>query len=596
MCGLIAFNAKDTVTPENLAAVRLGLEHMRFRGPDGEGVWQDAAMLLGHRRLAIIDLDPRAAQPMRSPCGRYQLVFNGEIYNFRELKQALLAEGVHFATESDSEVILALYAKHGEAMLPLLRGMFALVIWDSHESRGFAARDPYGIKPLYYSATEHGLWFASQVKALLATGKISEAACTQGQAGFWLLGSVPEPYTWIEAIKALPAGHCVHFSRGALHAEPACWWNVGVDFLASEPTEKLVPSALQAAVREAVLDSVRAHLVADVPVAVFLSGGIDSGALAGLMVEAGARDLHGITVAFREFEGRADDEAPVAAQVAERYGIKHHVRWVSRQEFDEDLPHILDAMDQPSIDGINTWFASKAVAELGLKVVVSGLGGDELFQGYGSFSRIPKLQRAVLAFSQIPGLPLAMRLLCGLVAKYQGNARYAHIPNYARSLPGAWLLSRGLFAESELPGLMPGQLQALKPLAWIETAAVPLSDNPRLAVSQLESAFYMRNQLLRDSDWASMAHSIELRTPLVDAHLLRRLQPLLAQFENYPGKALLAGTVQPSLPLLVTERAKTGFGVPMSAWLGSGNLDERGQQSRSWAKRVAAANSPKGTA
>ena len=183
----------------------------------------------------------------------------------------------------------------------------------------------------------------------------------------------------------------------------------------------------------------------------------------------------------------------------------------------------------------------------------------------------------------------ALRFACRWRSKQTGNARWALIPDYARTVPGAWLLARGLFAESELPGLMPEVRPSFKPLAWMNSAAAKISSNSRLAVSQLESAFYMRNQLLRDSDWASMAHSIELRTPLVDAHLLRRLRPLLAQFEYYPGKALLAGSVQPPLPEAISQRAKTGFGVPMSAWLSSGNLDERGQQSRSWAKRVAAA-------
>ncbi|MBF7730500.1 asparagine synthase (glutamine-hydrolyzing) [Pseudomonas sp. N040] len=599
MCGVIAFNARTGLQNTDEDAIRLALQSMQARGPDGEGVWQDERMILGHRRLSIIDLDPRAAQPMQSSCGRYLLAFNGEIYNFRELKAVLQDEGVAFRTESDSEVLLALYARHGDDMLPLLRGMFAFVIWDSVSRFGFAARDPYGIKPLYYAQTAEGVWFGSQVKALLATGRIDNSPCPEGQAGFWQLGSVPEPHTWYAAIKALPAGHCVHFGEGALTSAPHAWWRIADDFQAAGLP--VVPEAeLRVRVREAVLDSVREHMVSDVPVAVFLSGGIDSGALAGMMVELGARELHGITVAFREFAGTNDDEAPVAASIAEKYGIRHHVRWVSREEFQADLPKILQAMDQPTIDGVNTWFASKAVAELGLKVVVSGVGGDELFQGYESFEELPRLVARWRGLLRIPGMLAAGRLLSRLQVWRSGNARWRHAADCLRSMAGAWWLRRSLYAPEDLPALM-GKAAAVPALRgvdvalWIAAMCGSLPADNRLALSQIESSTYLRNQLLRDSDWASMAHSVELRTPLVDAHLLRRLSPLLGQFGGYPGKSLLAQCVSPALPDEVTQRGKIGFGVPMDVWLGDIGLTRRGEQSREWAKRVAARFISKGS-
>ena len=330
MCGLVACFGKPGAAMEP-APLKRALDRMHNRGPDAEGVWQEPGVWLGHRRLAILDLDERANQPMRSACGRYVIVFNGEIYNFRELRSELAAKGFVFRTSSDTEVLLALFAQEGAAMLSRLRGMFALVIWDSVARRAFAARDPYGIKPLYWAQTDDGVLLASQVKALLATGKVSRAPCALGQAGFWLLGSVAEPHTWYRDIRALPAGHCAWIEDGRMGA-PECWWDIAAAWR-DAPAAALPAPQVRELTRAALRESVAAHLVADVPVGVFLSGGIDSGALAGLMVEAGARDLQGITIAYDEFAGTHDDEAPLAATLAAHYGIAHHVRRVTRDEF-----------------------------------------------------------------------------------------------------------------------------------------------------------------------------------------------------------------------------------------------------------------------
>ena len=235
----------------------------------------------------------------------------------------------------------------------------------------------------------------------MATGLVSREPDLLGQAGFWMLGSVPEPHTWYRDVRALPAGHCAWIEDGRMAAS-RCWWDIGEAWRTSA-TGRVSGAELRERVSGALRESVARHLVADVPVGVFLSGGIDSGALAGLMVEAGAQALEGVTLAYDEFAGRPDDETPMAARIAAHYGIRHHVRRVTREEFQADLPRIFDAMDQPSIDGINTWYASKAVAELGLKVVVSGVGGDELFQGYASFRQLPRVVAARRAIDWIPG-------------------------------------------------------------------------------------------------------------------------------------------------------------------------------------------------
>ena len=428
-------------------AVRRMTNRMRSRGPDAYGEYAGEGIVLGHRRLAIVDLDPRANQPMQSFDGRFLIVFNGEIYNFRELRRELEADGFQFRTTSDTEVLLTLFGHEGERMLPRLRGMFAFAIWDTRTRELFLARDPYGIKPLFYAFTRDGLAFASQVKALQASGLVQTGTEAAGLAGFYLWGSVPEPWTLYRDVMALPAGHSLRARAGAVNP-PVSWYDIRAHWQAQG--RKTSPADLRERVRQAVSDSVRAHLLADVPVSVFLSGGIDSGVIAGVVAEAGAR-IEGITVGFEEFAGLRDDETPAARAVAKRYGLPHHVRIVSRVEFEHDIPRIVDAMDQPSIDGINTWFVSKAARELGLKVAISGLGGDELFGGYPSFREIPKWVGLIGLPSRVPGLGRAARALGQRTGRWLGlNPKAAGMLELGGTYAGAYLLRRGLFMPWEL--------------------------------------------------------------------------------------------------------------------------------------------------
>lgn len=589
MCGLIA---SFTDMPAASDGVRRALTRMQRRGPDGEGLWQGEGVCLGHRRLAIIDLDARAAQPMHSAEHRYAIVYNGEIYNYRELRKELTDANVALRTHSDTEVLLELFAREGAAMLPKLRGMFAFVIWDKLARCAFAARDAYGIKPLYLARAASGWLFASQVKALLATGLVDAAPDPQGQAGFWLLGSVPEPRTWFRDISALPAGTWCRIDARRRLDGPHGWFDIGDCWRDAPPCPVSVADA-QRQVGSAVLESVKQHLVADVPVGVFLSGGIDSGSLAGLMRDAGAAHIKGITIAFEEFSGTHNDEAPIAARIAQQYGIEHHIRMVTRAEFDADLPRILDAMDQPSIDGINTWYAAKAVAELGLKVVVSGVGGDELFCGYSSFHSIPRLVSRWRRAARMPFAHALARAIMRVQARRSGNPRWPWFTRTAGNLYGAYWLRRGLFSPDQLPALVGASADtqscaALDPSALIESLAGPLPVDPLAAIGLLESKAYLRNQLLRDSDWASMDHSVELRTPLVDAWLLRDLAPLLRGFGRLNGKSLLAHSPATSLPPDIVHRRKTGFGIPVERWLRETAHGEQAEGgSRGWARRVA---------
>ena len=575
-------------------------DYMAARGPDGKGEWitDDGRIGFGHRRLSVIDLTEAGAQPMMSADGKIVVTFNGEIYNHRELRRGLEAKGYKFRSSSDTEVLLHLYAEKGEAMVHDLRGMFAFAIWDGRRRRLFMARDPYGIKPLYYAEDIGVFRFASQVKALLAGGAIDGARDPAGLVGFHLLGSVPEPLTLYRQIKGLPAGHTM--SVGTTGPDRPRRYHTVAQVYARAETASLPargPARLAAA-REALLDSVRHHLVADVPVGAFLSAGIDSSALVGLMRDAGQSSIETVTLAFKEFEGCPDDEAPIAAEVARAYGTRHTTRVVTKEEFQADLPLILAAMDQPSIDGVNTWFVSKAAHELGLKVAISGVGGDELLGGYPAFRDIPEWVGWLKAPASLPGLGALVRRTMMAIgpARLKLSPKTAGLVEYGGSYAGAWYLRRGLFMPWELTGMLDPDvvregLARLDPLAVVGAALDPMPREGFARVATMEASLYMRNQLLRDTDWASMAHSLEVRTPLVDATLLEQIAALGAPAPAAPAKQELALAPSTPLPAVVTQRKKTGFGVPVGSWMPgamAGGHEPAYGYARQWARYVAA--------
>jgi asparagine synthase (glutamine-hydrolysing) len=576
MCGLngiFAYNRSAGLPKQaELLATR---DAMTARGPDGFGEWwsEERRIGLGHRRLSILDLSERASQPMISACGRYVVVFNGEIYNYPLLRKELEAEGAIFRTTSDTEVLLHLFARDGEAMAAKLRGMFAFAIWDTANRRLFLARDPYGIKPLYTANDGWTFRFASQVKALLAGGGVSRDPEPAGIVGFHIWGSVPEPFTLYRDIRALPAGHSQWIDEAG-HQEPRPYASITQVF-ADGAANPAPADEIATRVRDAALESVTAHLLADVEVGVFLSAGIDSGALLGLMRDAGQQKIRAITLAFDEFRGTADDEVPLAAEIAQRYGAEHIIRRVTEAEFRADIPLILAAMDQPSIDGVNTWFVAKAAREAGLKLALSGLGGDEILAGYPSFEDIPRWVGLLRWPAAVPGLGVAIRKAWPHVAAMLNlkdlSPKLGAMLEYGGSTGGAYLLRRGVFLPHDLsailaPDLVRNGLHRLELAAGLKRATADFQRSGRSCVAALESAFYMRNQLLRDTDWASMAHSVEVRTPLVDFEMLRRLAPLMPRLANRAGKSALARAPLQHLPEAVISRGKTGFSVPIGHW------------------------------
>lgn len=575
MCGIAGIYSYH---PEALSVDRKELriirDHMISRGPDGKGEWfsENSRVGFAHRRLSIIDLSDHGAQPMCSSDGRFVISFNGEIYNYRELRKRLEKQGHEFQSDSDTEVLLHLYAEKGAAMLNDLRGMFAFALWDNKHRCMMIARDPYGIKPLYYADNGKTVRVASQVKALMAGGMISETASPAGVAGFFLFGHMPEPFTQYQDALALPAGHYAMIDESGMH-EPECYFDLpqvfdGVADVSEQEAHDII--------FEAMSESLKYHLVSDVPVGVFLSAGIDSGAILSLAGEDGCRNLQTLTLAFEEFVGSENDESPLAAQVSSHYHAgDHHKRILGSDEFSANLDAFFDAMDQPTTDGLNTYFVSKAVSELGWKVALSGVGGDEVFCGYPSFIDIPKWVRAMNIPSRIPGLGSLFSHLTSHIPHL--NPKASGLVKYGGSYAGAYLLRRGLFLPEELPELMGKEMaeEGLKQLFVMNHIDDRIGNKvsvEKTKVSLLESSLYMRNQLLRDADWAGMAHSLEIRTPFVDAHLIKKIAPVLATQWNTPGKGLFSSSLKRPLPKTITSRAKTGFSTPVSKWLQS---DER---------------------
>jgi asparagine synthase (glutamine-hydrolysing) len=596
MCGFVAlFAAGDGAAPPSPEELRAVRDRMAARGPDGSGEWfaPDGRVALGHRRLAVIDPSPAGAQPMVAEGGAAAIVFNGEIYNHAELRRGLESAGERFVSRSDTEVLLRLYLREGEGMFARLRGMYALAIWDARRRRLLLARDPYGIKPLYYSAAGGRVAAASQVKALLLARGVDASPAPAGHAGFFLWGHLPEPHTLHRGIRSVAAGACVSFDGEGRMSEVR---HAAVPEVMARAAEapRAGAAGRREELREALRDSVRAHLVADVPVGLFLSAGIDSAVVAALAAEAGG-SIRSVTLGFEEYRGTPQDEAPLAEELARRLGLRHETVRVRRREFEEDRERLLSAMDQPSIDGANTYFVSKAAAAVGMKVALSGLGGDELFGGYPSFRQVPRSVRLLAPLRPFPGLGRAARALAGPLLSRLTSPKYASLLELGTSWGGAYLLRRALYLPWELPRQLDAAAveEGLRELATLERLAAteaPLADGWG-KVMALESCWYMRNQLLRDTDWASMAHSLEVRVPLVDLALTRRIRALGAGGEPV-RKGEVARALGDALPAATGTRRKTGFSFPIRAWYleSAGALPERGL--RGWAHLVRDAAGP----
>lgn len=558
MCG-IAGIVRETEGPRDTireAVVRMQA-CLRFRGPDDEGLFVsgDGRAAFAHTRLSILDLSPAGHQPMSTPDGRYTITFNGEIYNFMELRRELESAGVPLASRSDTEVILRLYERQGEACVRRLRGMFAFAIWDDVEKRCFFARDPLGIKPLYFCRASDGLVFASEIRALLKCDGIKGHLGMVGLYGFLTTGTVPEPATMLRGVQMLGAGHWMEWHGGRVRSES--YWDVSFapEAMGQEDAARLA--------REALVDALRHHFVSDVPVGIFLSGGLDSTTLLALSAEAGAGKVETYSITFEEPEW---NEGPLARRIAEHFGSQHREFTITADIGREWLEEFLESVDQPTIDGFNTFCVSKVAHQCGAKVVLSGLGGDELFAGYRSFVTLPRVVQWMRATAFAGPMYRAAGAWLEGHSESSKARRMGDFMQKGNSCAAFYRSFRAVFAHAEAARLAAEML----PFNVVpgRGSREPVPEDAwtlRDAVSFLELTTYMRNQLLRDSDVMSMRWGLELRVPFVDSVLLEKLGRIPAALRLRHGKKLLVEAV-PELPGWLLDQPKRGFTFPFERW------------------------------
>ena len=577
MCGIAG--AVGSLDAEVIEGVRRASLHERHRGPDADGFFQSAehgpGVALAHRRLAIIDLSADGVQPMSDAEGRAVIVFNGEIYNYRELRTQLAAAGARFRSQSDTEVLLQAYLHWGDGCLERLNGMFAFAIWDARRRRVLIARDRLGIKPVYVARVSRpdgdAVLFASELRALLATGLVERRLDPVALQTYLWHGFVAGPQALARGVRRLEPGTAMEIELDPARSREWRFWRL--------PAWR-ERAAEAAELGETLEDAVRVRLVADVPLGVFLSGGIDSSAVTALAARSAPGRLRTFNVGFDE---AAFDESQYARAVAELVGAEHTEVRLSQDSFVDRLDDAIGSLDQPSFDAINTYFVSRAVREAGITVALAGTGGDELFGGYPSFTDLPRLARASRLARWLPArlvratADTIVRFKLGPPGAIEPQVRWGKLPDALAQggrLADLYQLACALFTPGFLRGLAPaldwGRTHAGLAPEHAAALADAVSGSPALhGVSTLELASFVGERLLPDTDAASMAVALEVRVPLLDHRVVERLAatPLRRRFEPLGRKQLLRDLGLRGLPPELFERKKRGFELPMHAWM-----------------------------
>lgn len=564
VAGILSFSPPSHLL-DCIGAMQGALQH---RGPDDQGVYisADRQAALTHTRLSILDLTSAGHQPMTIDGKRYWITFNGEIYNFLNLRKKLEAQGESFISHTDTEVILRLYRQKGKDCVQDLQGMFAFAIWDDQQKTCFLARDPLGIKPLFYSQLGTQLIFASELKAILASQLISPQLNPTALYEYFSTGSVPEPLTLIRDIHQLSPGCCLEWRNGETHLSQ--YWQM--DFTPDNTIDELTANKI---VREALMESIQSHFLSDVPVGIFLSGGIDSSAILALARQTQTTNISTYSIAFEESQF---DEGSVARKTAQYFETDHHEEIITAASAKILFSQYLKSLDQPSVDGLNTFSVSKLASQDNKKVVLSGLGGDELFAGYRSFKTIPKMMRYR---SQLKSLdPLFKTAILGVSSLTQ-NPKLKRLEDFFAvnaSTTGAYQSMRGIFAQREaelLVRLYCPDFNKLNKPNFIQIVPPPKFPSIGDEVSYLEISRYMRNQLLRDSDVMSMRFGLELRVPFVDKKFLETLLKIPSKYRLSLDKKILIESI-PEIPKWVINRPKQGFSFPFQQWLNEDWLED----------------------
>ncbi|HEY6477728.1 MAG TPA: asparagine synthase (glutamine-hydrolyzing) [Polyangia bacterium] len=571
MCGIAG--AAGFIDDKSVAAVRQMSDAEAHRGPDDQGQWTSGTaegfgVSLAHRRLAIVDLTPAGAQPMRNPATGDILTFNGEIYNFKLLRQELTARGARFVSNSDTEVILHAYAAWGIEAFRRFRGIFAFALWDARQRVLHLCRDPMGVKPLYWTVQGRTLYFASELRALLTVG-VERRLYPPAVATFLWHGYVVGPRTIIEGIELLPAACHATVSGDELTPVATEYWT-----LPQATPGTSTPESVTDALRE----TIRMQLVSDVPLGVCLSGGVDSTVITTLAAETADTELRTFTLGFDE---RELDESNNALVVAEALGTKHASLRLAESDFKRQLPAALESIDQPTFDGVNTYFLSRAMREAGMTVALAGTGGDELFGGYKSFVDLPRAARVgrwLEPFSRMltgfTGAATQGALDLGIVPPQTRWGKLADVVACQGDFVDLYqaeygLFSRALFARLSRPLALTGQVASgLTVEQRARYEEVGGYERSLHAISSLELTSFIRERLVRDMDAASMAVSLELRVPFLDHAFIEAVAGLdtAERFEPLGKKALLRRATEARIDPATLERPKSGFVLPMDAW------------------------------
>lgn len=582
MCGIIGI-VSNRSHAEIYEAITRGTQSLSHRGPDDEGIefltdeHSPVTVAFGHRRLSIQDLSPAGHQPMRDTATGNWITFNGEVFNFREIRPTLEQHQLQFRSDSDTEVILKGFGLRGLDAVQDWRGMFALGLWESGNRRLTLIRDRLGIKPLYYYYDGQTFIFASEVRALLNTGLVPRKLCRAAVESYLTYGSIQQPLTIIDNVYAVLPGHWLRFERGEI--KTGAYWQLRAE---PDPTPVQNEQALVEEIREVLVESIRLRMVADVPVGAFLSGGIDSSAVVSLMRRATTGTIRTFSVYFNEKEF---SEYVYAEEVARQFDTEHHPVLITEGDILAKIPQALASMDQPSMDGINSYIVSEATADSGLKVALSGLGGDEVFAGYNYFRTIARDERLRKKASKVP---LAVRRAAASAISAVTNSnratKFAGLLGSSDLNAHSLFLHRQLFTETQRQHLLSRngynreqrahdwQLQG----EWEKERLLACGDSdPVNQASCFDLSGYMSDTLLRDTDAMSMAHSLEVRVPLIDHRVVERLLAVSGAEKirhNLP-KWLLVKAVG-DLPATIVNRPKRGFEFPFKQWLLGALRDE----------------------
>lgn len=568
MCGIAGVLVHSGDVAHYSARTEAMTNALRHRGPDDGGVnvvqAGDPVTLFGNRRLAIIDLSPTGHQPMRDPQTGAWITFNGEIYNYRQLRNELVQSGQAFWTQTDTEVILKAYAAWGMDCVRRLRGIFAFAIWDPRTRSLFLARDQLGVKPLYLWTGDGVLAFASEIRALLASALIPRTLDADGLYSYLAYGSLQEPLTLVKGVRSLLPGHRLSWLDGEISYDR--YWELPC----AERSRGSIPADVYAQVRVRLENAVQEQLVSDAPLGAFLSGGIDSTAIAALM----AKTANGPVKTFSLiFEDDVYDEGRYARIAAKAAGTEHTELLLTGRTALHALPDVMSSYDQPSVDGVNTYFVSKLVRQAGLTVALSGIGGDELFGGYSGFSKPLQAERWFRRMQILPS-PLRGRIAAAVqLDALPTNERVRKMAALLASDRPTYFVTRQLFSDAQISRLLTsavrGEISQATSARLAELASETDGYDPINRISALEMRTYMLSTLLRDADQMSMAHSLEVRVPLIDQELVEYVftVPGILKTAAQQPKPLLTRALAGMLPSECVYRPKRGFELPFDEWL-----------------------------